>query len=95
MLAYPFEIVKGSRPYHVNKGVTGYLDFEPVNDSGVRVHFGHSTQYIPPFWMAGNRKNAPSPKVGQEYNLHKGDPTRNIRVRITGPAVHVENGAMK
>jgi hypothetical protein len=32
--------------------------------------------------MAGNRKHMPAFERGQEFNLHKGDPTKFIRVAI-------------
>lgn len=94
MLVYPFVIVKGSRYYGVNKNVKGYLDLEYVDGFGVRVNFGDSSQYIPTFYLAGNRKHVPTLTADQEFNCHKGDPTKSIRVRITGPARKVESGQL-
>lgn len=91
MLVYPFTIVKGSRYYGVRKNTSGYLDLES-SALGVRVNFGISSQHIPCFYLAGNRKRVPTLNPDQEFNCHRGDPTESIRVRITGPARKVVDG---
>ena len=87
------EVVKGGRDFpSFRKGLVASVRFEVVelpmlprwmqgdNDKperAVRVHFGSASIY-----MSGRRVKVPKLEIGKEFNLHNGDPTRNIRIRV-------------
>lgn len=73
-----FRVVKGSRHYTVEKGLAFTATVSAVVDYGVRLYGEH----IGTWWFAGNRTQVPEMKIGQRFNLHRGNPTRYITIEV-------------
>lgn len=71
------EIVKGTRRYFGMVKGRWFRAYARETPDGVSMIVEDRT-----WFMAGNRKHMPAFERGQEFNLHKGDPTKSIRIAI-------------
>lgn len=67
---YRIRITKGCRAIGVHKGAVARVTPYAVPTAGVKVS--------PILWLAGNRVNLPTWKVGDSMSLNTGDPTRRV-----------------
>lgn len=73
------KVVKGLRYPIVRKGIAAVATAGQQLGTGVYLH----SLFLGTWWFAGNRVNVPDFKIGQRYNLHRGDPTKFITVEVT------------
>lgn len=80
--AVQIKIVKGCRSLDIQKCTFSFpAEFSEIQDVGVKVR-APGMFHKQALFISGNRKRLPAFEAGEEYNLHTGDPTQNIRIQI-------------
>lgn len=81
-IPFTFEVIAGCRDLSIRKGYRAVGRFSEQGDFGVLLETSSKLGNGRGLYISGTRKYIPTLTKGATFNLHAGDPTRRITIKI-------------